>query len=276
MLFSPKDASQGPRLRFGILRSGFPSLLSILGLLYGFTALTCLFEGELSRACLYLATAVVIDGLDGLAARKLDASSEFGAQLDSMCDLFNFGIVPSLMAYVCLQELSPESKALSILAPFAYLLACIFRLIRFNLDSLSDSEEASQPANFFVGLPSPGAASFVCSACLVLGSSSLGNPASYIKQQALLSEPARAQLVLVIYVIAALLMASRLQFPDFRRSSFLKTAMPLLFVSLSAANFNGYLPLALFGLSFGYCLSPLFLFYRFPEIEKEFLEQRHN
>ena len=37
-----------------------------------------------------------MDGLDGRLARYLNSESEFGAQLDSLVDFVNFGVVPEL------------------------------------------------------------------------------------------------------------------------------------------------------------------------------------
>jgi CDP-diacylglycerol--serine O-phosphatidyltransferase len=43
--------------------------------------------------------ASLTDFVDGRVARKLNASSEFGAQMDSLADFFNFGIAPGFIMY---------------------------------------------------------------------------------------------------------------------------------------------------------------------------------
>ena len=55
-----------------------------------------------------------LDGLDGLLARLLDASSNFGAQLDSLSDAMTFGVAPSLIVYLWLIEMGGEQLTTNI------------------------------------------------------------------------------------------------------------------------------------------------------------------
>ena len=41
--------------------------------------------------------AMVFDGLDGQIARLSNTTSDFGAQLDSLCDLVTFGVAPAFL-----------------------------------------------------------------------------------------------------------------------------------------------------------------------------------
>ena len=41
--------------------------------------------------------AMVFDGLDGYVARLARTSSDFGAQLDSLCDVVSFGVAPGFL-----------------------------------------------------------------------------------------------------------------------------------------------------------------------------------
>ena len=43
--------------------------------------------------------AAFLDGLDGRIARLLKATSKFGAQMDSLADIVNFGVAPALVLY---------------------------------------------------------------------------------------------------------------------------------------------------------------------------------
>lgn len=46
--------------------------------------------------------AMVFDGLDGYVARLSKTASDFGAQLDSLCDVVTFGIAPAfLLVKIC-------------------------------------------------------------------------------------------------------------------------------------------------------------------------------
>jgi len=44
--------------------------------------------------------AAIFDGLDGHVARVLHAATEFGAELDSLCDLVDFGVSPALVVFL--------------------------------------------------------------------------------------------------------------------------------------------------------------------------------
>ena len=48
--------------------------------------------------------AMVFDALDGYVARLTNAASEFGAELDSLCDMVSFGVAPAfLLVKMCPQ-----------------------------------------------------------------------------------------------------------------------------------------------------------------------------
>ena len=48
--------------------------------------------------------AMIFDGLDGYVARLARTSSDFGAQLDSLCDVVSFGVAPGfLLVKMCPQ-----------------------------------------------------------------------------------------------------------------------------------------------------------------------------
>ena len=84
--------------RAGVCRSLqlVPNLVTILGLCAGLTALRFAFAGRFEPAAALIIFAAVLDGFDGLLARKLDAASRFGAELDSLADFVNFGVAPAL------------------------------------------------------------------------------------------------------------------------------------------------------------------------------------
>ncbi len=71
----------------------------MLGLCAGLTALRLASAGRFEPAVALIIFAAVIDGLDGLLARKLNAASSFGAELDSLSDFVNFGVAPALVVY---------------------------------------------------------------------------------------------------------------------------------------------------------------------------------
>ena len=76
-----------------------PNVVTILGLCAGLTAIRFLMVGRYDYAVMLIVVAAALDGLDGLLARRLDAASPFGAELDSLSDFLNFGVVPALLVY---------------------------------------------------------------------------------------------------------------------------------------------------------------------------------
>jgi len=94
----------------------------------------------------------LLDKMDGFAARAFNASSEFGAQFDSLADLIAFGIAPAFMIMFSYKNLSPEWYELHKLELFAgaaiYMVCTAMRLAKYNA---MDSE--SYP-DYFSGMPS--------------------------------------------------------------------------------------------------------------------------
>ena len=56
----------------------------------------------------FIILSVLLDKLDGFAARLVNASSEFGAQFDSLADLIAFGLAPAFTIFFTYKTLSPE------------------------------------------------------------------------------------------------------------------------------------------------------------------------
>ena len=102
--------------------------------------------------------AMLFDAVDGQVARLTRGTSDFGAQLDSLCDLVSFGLAPAiLLVKMCPQFTSLHSEAIwSIAALFACCAA--LRLARFNVETDDDDDHTS-----FAGLPTPAAAAAIAS-----------------------------------------------------------------------------------------------------------------
>lgn len=111
---------------------------------------------------------MVFDMLDGGVARLTNQTSEFGAQLDSLCDAISFGVAPAfLMIQFTRQDhtfggAAPElfnyhPKVLWVIGVL-FAVCAILRLARFNVETEEDDSH-----DFFSGLPSPAAAGTVAS-----------------------------------------------------------------------------------------------------------------
>lgn len=116
-----------------------PNLVTALGVLFGLTSIIATYEGRYVDAGWLIIWAVFLDRVDGLVARSLKATSEFGLQMDSFADAINFGVAPAFLIYVSLSAspgLGFESGAgriLLLVSCAVWVLANVFRLAKFNV-----------------------------------------------------------------------------------------------------------------------------------------------
>lgn len=106
---------------------------------------------------IWVSVGVFFDSIDGMFARALKVTSDIGKQLDSLCDVITFGLVPGYIMYRYLYECLPYQLVPLSLLGFLITLAAIYRLARFNITSsnLLDFEGLPTPAFalFMVGIP---------------------------------------------------------------------------------------------------------------------------
>ncbi len=139
-----------------------PSCFTLANLLLGVLALVFTMEQDFQLAAIMILFAMILDGMDGRLARRLDATSPFGKELDSLADLVSFGVSPAILVYAAkMQALGPKGIIGLILALIFSLCGAI-RLARFNVLNISD---------YFVGVPITAAGSLM--ALLILLSNKL-------------------------------------------------------------------------------------------------------
>lgn len=121
------------------LRYLAPNAVTVLGMVCGLLSLVSAHEGRWPEAGYYIIWAVLLDNLDGPIARALDASSPFGAQMDSFADFLNFGVAPGYLVYVSLSGVPATGftdaggQALLGATCVAWVVANVVRLARFNV-----------------------------------------------------------------------------------------------------------------------------------------------
>jgi CDP-diacylglycerol--serine O-phosphatidyltransferase len=148
--------------------------------------------------------AMFFDAVDGQVARITRAMTEFGGQLDSLCDVVSFGVAPAmLLVKMCPQFTSVHSEAIwTIAALFACCAA--LRLARFNVELDSDYDHTT-----FAGLPSPAAAAVVASFAIL--SYTLRNEIKFDTYEGF---DWWMQRVLPLFaILVAVLMVSRIPYP---------------------------------------------------------------
>ncbi|MAT14822.1 MAG: CDP-diacylglycerol--serine O-phosphatidyltransferase [Planctomyces sp.] len=141
----------------------FPTLLTLGNAACGFGSIT--FAAKIgpetsdgnslfiAAALIYLA--MLFDALDGRVARWAKQTSDFGAQLDSLCDAISSGVAP---AFLMLQYSREYPSRFSWMIAALFVLCAVLRLARFNVET--DEEDTHQ---FFSGLPAPAAAGLIAS-----------------------------------------------------------------------------------------------------------------
>src|SRR5690606_19935396 len=129
----------GPRIREIPLRLMFPTLVTIRAICAGLSGLRFAFEDRFETATVMVLLAAFLDGVDGRLARLLKATSRFGAQMDSLADIVNFGVAPALVLYAFLLD---RAGSPGWIAALLFAIACGMRLARFNVLD----EHNSQPA----------------------------------------------------------------------------------------------------------------------------------
>jgi CDP-diacylglycerol---serine O-phosphatidyltransferase len=132
-----------------------PNLVTLASLSAGLTGLRFAFGGEMAVAAALIILAAILDGLDGRIARYMRSESKIGAELDSLCDFVNFGVVPGMTLYLWALNDLPR---LGWIATLIYIACCALRLARFNLDSKLPALAHGAGDDSFVGVPSPAGA----------------------------------------------------------------------------------------------------------------------
>lgn len=134
----------------------FPNIITIIAICFGFTSIRYALSGHWDIAINFIIIAGFLDVVDGRLARLLKATSNFGAQLDSLADFVNFGIAPALVTYIWILD-KIEIKGLGWAIALSYVVCTTIRLARFNSD-LVDETRPDWKNGFFIGIPSPAGA----------------------------------------------------------------------------------------------------------------------
>jgi len=193
-----------------------PTLLTLGNAVCGFSAIVVaswIDGGEAQEA--YFGTsawlilaAMLFDVLDGFVARLSKTASEFGGQLDSLCDAISFGAAPAFLILRLSREWRDHSALMynaTVVIAVLFMVCVILRLARFNVENTPDPASHRR----FKGLPSPAGAGCIVSLA-ILRSLPAGNWAAL---------PPDAVREVVKYwaplggLAVALLMVSRVSYP---------------------------------------------------------------
>ena len=114
----------------------------------------------------FIVGALVFDLLDGWTARKLNATSNLGMQMDSLADMVTFGVTPAVM--VCALAYRVSDRFVGKDFVWVWILCALYvccvalRLALYNVIAMK-----GECSDEFNGLPSPGGAAAVASCIFV-------------------------------------------------------------------------------------------------------------
>ena len=181
--------------------------------------------------------AMVFDALDGYIARLSKSASEFGAELDSLCDMVAFGVAPAfLLVKMCPQFSFFHRDAVWVIAA-SYAACASLRLARFNVETNDEDDHMN-----FRGLPTPAAAASVAGFAIMFDTlRKEGSPLTFARQIDIglqFSLPFFALLV-------AMLMVSRIPYPHvvnqvFRGQRTLRHLVAIIFSVVAIMVFRHY------------------------------------
>ncbi len=127
-------------------------ILTYLGLTSAIFGISQAFAGNINWALLCLIISGTCDMFDGKVARAMKNRTEeekvFGIQIDSLCDLVCFGVLPGIIAYMTCQY-----EALGIISATLFVLGAVIRLGYFNVMEQARQKETSECRKYYQGLP---------------------------------------------------------------------------------------------------------------------------
>ncbi|MFV5692412.1 CDP-alcohol phosphatidyltransferase family protein [Flavobacterium sp. LT1R49] len=146
------------------IKKHIPNIITLLNLFCGCVALVFAFHRNFEMAFYFVCLGIFLDFFDGFFARLFKVSSPLGLQLDSLADMVTSGVVPGLIMYQMMIDISTTMPD-SYMQIFPYLgfiitLGSCYRLANFNIDT--------RQTDSFIGLPTPANALFILSLPLVL------------------------------------------------------------------------------------------------------------
>lgn len=117
-------------INYSKIKMQLANAMTLLNLSFGIIAIIFVTKGFYHMSLFFVILAAIFDRFDGMIARKYDAESLFGKELDSLSDLVSFGVAPALLIY---QAILVHMLWVGIAAVIFYILAGAVRLARYNV-----------------------------------------------------------------------------------------------------------------------------------------------
>ena len=142
-------------------------ILTYMSLVSGLIGAKLAFDGQIMWAILCVGISGFLDLFDGAVARtkknRTEDQKNFGIQLDSLCDIVCFGVVPAIILYFCGVD---EIWGIAFL--IFYVLCALIRLAFFNVLEAKRQKSEGGCTKYYRGLPVT-TASMIMPACFLVG-----------------------------------------------------------------------------------------------------------
>ena len=239
-----------------------PTLLTLGNGICGFVAITFISKVSADGAGAedninftfagwFIVFAMIFDVLDGYVARISNTASDFGGELDSLCDVVSFGVTPAFLMLKLGPRETNEFLHMMLGGIAALYFSCTaLRLARFNVGNDTDASSHKR----FQGLPSPGAAGCIAALAIVRGEfATLQNNLSRIYVAIEQDTIVRAVEIMapIGALIVALLMVSNVPYPHitgkiFRGKKRVSHVIQVLLAGFILVSFRSLAPLLVF------------------------------
>lgn len=123
------------------IMNNLPNVFTMFNLSLGILSLFNIVNNNLFLAAWLILLAGLLDRFDGKLARKLNVVSDFGKELDSLCDLVSFGVAPAVLIW---SSSLIKLGVLGTIVCIVYTMAGTIRLAKFNVTEFS---------GFYLGVP---------------------------------------------------------------------------------------------------------------------------
>ncbi|MGL5783936.1 MAG: CDP-alcohol phosphatidyltransferase family protein [Alphaproteobacteria bacterium] len=133
-----------------------PNMFTVLALCTGLSSVRFALLERWDLAVIAILVAAILDTVDGRLARFLGSVTDFGAELDSLADVVNFGVAPAVVIYLySLHNWTGFGWGVCL-----FFCTCMaLRLARFNVHRMLPlSAPPAFGAGFFTGVPAPAGA----------------------------------------------------------------------------------------------------------------------
>lgn len=142
-------------------------ILTYMSLISGLIGMKLALDGKIMWAILCLGISGICDMFDGVVARtkknRTQDQKNFGIQLDSLCDVVCFGVVPAVILYFW-----GVNEIWGIAFLVFYVLCAVIRLAFFNVLEINRQKNEGGCAKSYRGMPVTTAA-IIIPACFLVG-----------------------------------------------------------------------------------------------------------